>query len=235
MNADYSVVEQWMPVGYNPEIDYVEEHLNWIAQHKNFRSTTYNNPYLDVMRSVYKHSKQSKNLLAFKFFLDDDYCLSRTADVAQAIHELNKVKINDDGSSNWAFITVGWNEQTVTPVKMQTVSQRIACFKYFSECNYVLEKHRENGEHHHTHFLVRLSAKYSASKLAQDIYKIKGIRDICLKSSFIDIKAPWNKKSQCQPYEVYYDYIRGIKKEAKMQYVKLDRMWRQENSFKDLY
>jgi len=235
MNADYSVVEQWMPVGYDPEIDWVEEHLNWISEHKNFRVGTYNHTYFEVMKSVYKHSKQSKNLLAFKFYLDDDKCLSKTSDVAQIIHKLNQAQINGDDTSNWAFITVGWNEQTVTPLKMAKVSENISKFKYFSECNYVLEKHRENGEHHHTHFLVRLSAKYSASKLAQDIYKIKGIRDICLKSSFIDIKAPWNKKSQCQPHSVYYDYIRGIKKEAKMKFVELDRTWRQQNSFKDLY
>jgi len=229
----------YMPPGYNPEIDYVEAHLTWITMHRNFRSTTYHNPYLDVMKQVYHSSHTSqievKNLLAFKLFLDDDLCLSKTEDVAQTIHDLNQNKINYDVQSNWAFITVGWNEQTVTPYKMATVSANISKFKHFSECNYVLEKHRENGVHHHTHFLVKLSARYSASKLAQDIYKIKGIREICLKSTFIDIKALWNKKSLCQPYAIYEDYIRGIKKAAKMPYVEQDRIWRKDNAFKDLY
>lgn len=235
MNADYSVVEQWMPVDYDPEVDWIEAHLNWIAKHSNFRATSYKHSYLEVMREVYQHSKQSKNLLAFKFYLDDKKCLKKTDAAEQLIDKLVQDQISGDDTSNWAFITVGWNEQTVTPAKMAKVSENISKFKYFSECNYVLEKHRENGLHHHTHFLVRLTAKYSASKLAQDIYKIKGIRDICLKASFIDIKAPWNKKSMCQPHGIYYDYVRGIKKSSKMPYVALDQVWRKENSFKDLY
>lgn len=149
------------------------------------------------------------------------------------VQQLTRVQPGAD--ENWAFITIGWNEQTVTPRSMLDVSKRVAELKYFSECKFVLEKHRENGIHHHTHFLVRFNEKYFKSKLIGWMYQVRGLRAICLGKNFIDIKGPLDKKKPYQSYELYNDYVSGIKTEEKNKYIEKDRIWRQQNNIEDIY
>lgn len=154
--------------------------------------------------------------------------------IAQDIKKLNVLSPDE----NWAFITIGWNEQTITPQSMLTVSQRIAELKYFNSVQFVLEKHRENGIHHHTHFLVKLNdsdQKIFKSKLIDWLYQTRGMRAICLGKNFIDILGPLNKKKPHGTLDEYEKYIRGEKKEEKLKYVELDKIWRKKNNFRDIY
>lgn len=133
----------------------------------------------------------------------------------------------------WAFITVGWNEQTVTPKKMLSASLKIQKFKYFSYCDFVMEKYRENGIHHHTHFLVKFTEKESPSKIIGWLFSAE-IKEICLGKNFIDYLGPQSKKHH-EDWDVYYNYVRGVKKEAKLTYVAQDAVWRGECGFQELY
>lgn len=153
-------------------------------------------------------------------------------DQMDMFENLNK-KNNDDFL--WAFITVGWNEQTVTPKKMLSASLKIQKLKYFSSCEFVLEKYRENGVHHHTHFLVKFNEKFPPSKVIGWIFTTSGVKDICRESNFIDYLGPQKPKKHYEPFEVYYQYIRGNKKAAKLPYVESDKVWRSENDLEDLY
>ena len=134
----------------------------------------------------------------------------------------------------YAFITIGWNEQTVTPAKMLRVSQNVMALKYFKTVYMVLEKHRENGVHHHTHFLVTFEEKFPVSKILNWIYTTKGVKDICLGKNFIDYLGPQQKKPY-QTYELYKDYVHGVKQEAKQQYITKDREWRKQNEINEIY
>lgn len=156
---------------------------------------------------------------------------SLSLEIAQDIKKLNMVGPED----NWAFITIGWNEQEVTPILMQKASANIASLKYFSSVQYVLEKHRENGIHHHTHFLVKFNEKLFKSKLIDWLYQTKGVKVICLGKNFIDIKGPLNKKKPYQTLELYENYVNGIKQEDKKKYIELDKKWRKTNNFLDIY
>lgn len=226
--------------------DYVNSHLEWLVrQPSNFRSHEYKEQthyqYCQWLYGLIEQNGNKKKSLhgydglqwtAFLNFWEDKWLKKNSSDVGD---QIDKAMSTGNAEDNWAFITIGFNEQTVTVDKMVKVSDAVAHFRGFSNCDYVLEKHRENGIHHHTHFLVKLNQKWSPSKLAQDLFKIRGIRDIVLKKEFIDIKAPWNKKSICQPFDTYYGYVRGIKKSDKLQYVEKDEKWRNEHKIDHLF
>jgi len=170
-------------------------------------------------------------------YYKDDLLLSQGLDKnSLAISsDIKALKLSLNTQPLYAFITVGWNEQTVTPKSMLTASQNILNLKYFSTAIMVLEKYRENGIHHHTHFLVEFTEKYHVSKLLGWIFQTKGVKAICLKQNFIDYLGPQNGKKPYQTYQVYLDYINGKKKEAKLKYVELDKIFRAENNIKDIY
>jgi len=153
-------------------------------------------------------------------------------DQIELFDNLNKKNTED---FLWAFITVGWNEQTVTPKLMLQASLKIQKLKYFNYCDFVLEKHRENGVHHHTHFLVKFNEKFPPSKIIGWIFTTDGVKKICREANFIDYLGPQKPKKHFEPYEVYFDYVRGRKKAAKLPYVESDRVWRGENKIEDLY
>jgi hypothetical protein len=135
----------------------------------------------------------------------------------------------------WAFITIGWNEQAVTPKKMLAASLKISKLKYFNYCDFVLEKHRNNGIHHHTHFLVKFTEKFPPSKIIGWIYKSSGIAEICSDQNFIDYIGPQKAKKGFQSWDVYYEYVRGNKKADKLSFVHLDSLWREKEGLSHLY
>lgn len=227
----------FIPEGYDSSLDYRVAHLEWITRHPHFRATDYNIPYLRVMALFYEErsSVTLHNLMAFKFYYIDKEFLKKQSTIEQTIDSLIALESDKQTSENWAFVTIGFNEQTITVPDMVAVSHNVSKFKHFSSCKYVLEKFRTNGIHHHTHFLVDLDCKYTPSKLAQDLFKVKGIKKICLSASFIDVKMLSNKKNKAQPRLVYEDYLDGIKTESKMECVYKDRFWRKQNSIDDAY
>jgi len=203
---------------------------------------TYSN--LEIMKFMYANTimKIRDGTLdylprVYEDYYKDDLLLSQGLDKnSLAIaSDIKALKLSLNTQPLYAFITVGWNEQTVTPKNMLSASQNILNLKYFSTAQMVLEKHRENGIHHHTHFLVEFSEKFHISKLLGWIFQTRGVKAICLKQNFIDYLGPQNGKKPYQTFEVYSGYIRGIKKEAKLKYVALDKIWRAENKIEDIY
>lgn len=179
---------------------------------------------------------ESPNHFWYKWHCNNLFIEYKKVTFKDEYNTFTKMNIDQfDDENNWAFITIGFNEQTITDKQMMDVSQRVSELKYFSSCEYVLEKHRENGIHHHTHFLVKFHQKTYRSKLIDWIYQIKGMKNICLQKTFIDILGPINPKKQSQPFQVYYEYIRGNKREEKLKYVAMDDSWREKSGIKKLY
>jgi len=73
---------------------------------------------------------------------------------------------------------------------------------------------------------VEFGEKYPVSKVVGWIHQNRGVKELCLNKSFIDYLGPQNGKKPYQTYELYFNYINGIKKEAKLKYVELDKVWR---------
>ena len=168
-----------------------------------------------------------------------DFCLNLKRNLTKTtlsdmLLEFNK--INSNGSQPlYAMITIGWNEQTVTPQKMLIASQNILNLKYFKTAYMVLEKHRENGIHHHTHYLVEFGEKYPVSKVLGWIHQTRGVKELCLNKNFIDYLGPQNGKKPYQPYLSYVKYLNGDKQEKKLKYCALDKKWRTDNGILDIY
>lgn len=230
-------------------MDVVEEkfslHCAWIRQHPNYACPATGRKgeeYIELLKELYNvfrrsYQKYGHTRLLDMYLKDDIKRQAKQDAISIKLQEIEKNVMTDvvnDESRLWAFITVGFNEQTITPVKMANVSKKIANLKYFKECYYVLEKHRSNGIHHHTHFLVKLCKKEYPTKLIGWIFGVAGMKDVCLKKEFIDVLGPINSKKVYQPFDTYYNYIRGIKKEEKMPFVEMDRKWRDENKIDDL-
>jgi len=222
-----------------------DKHLKLLEDHRSIGERihiSYSN--LEIMKSYYTDTVsriQSGNLNYVPRILEDiykdDLLKSQKLDkISLALSsDIKALKLLQNDQPLYAFITVGWNEQTVTPKNMLAASQNILNLKYFSTASMVLEKHRENGIHHHTHFLVEFTEKFHISKLLGWIFQTKGVKAICLKQNFIDYLGPQNGKKLYQTYEVYSGYIRGVKKEAKLKYVALDKIWRAEHKIEDIY
>lgn len=217
-------------------------HQQWLTQHPHYNPCKFkDSKYSDVVNELYLGYKRVLSSGNTKMALGlADYLLrhdireyKKIDKVSLHLQELEKklvAEVDSSDESLWAFITVGFNEQTITPKKMADVSDRISKLKYFKSCYYVLERHRENGIHHHTHFLVQFFKKEYKSKLIDWIYQTKGLKEVCLGKNFIDIKGPLNGKHHYQTYDLYLQYINGNKKEDKLKYVELDRKWRLDNN-----
>lgn len=196
----------------------------------------------DIMKVLYEESfsrlQDGKNpyIKIMKDYYRDDLMKSQGLDkVSLAIQgDLLALKLSLEDQHHYAFITVGWNEQTITPKKMLSVSTNILNLKYFKSASMVLEKHRENGIHHHTHYLVEFVEKYPMSKVIGWIYQTKGVKELCLNKSFIDYLGPQNRKKPYQTFELYSQYLIGNKKEAKLKYIRMDDLWRNENNIPHL-
>ena len=135
--------------------------------------------------------------------------------------------LNND-SFKWFFITIGYDDENITVDKIRKYSARVATSNYFIDCEYVNEKFRKNdkGEiyiHHHTHFLVKCDLP--KSRVIDRIFAT--VKDVVKSKNFIDIKSP---KDHCGTYDDKLRYVRGDKREEKMECVRLDRNWRIDNN-----
>lgn len=222
-----------------------DKHLLLLSNHKRIGDRiNVSLTNLEIMKSLYTRFITKIKMEQVDYYpriLDDmykdDLLNSQGLDVISLALSLDikAIRSLQNTQPMYAFITVGWNEQTVTAKNMLMASQNILNLKYFSTAYMVLEKHRENGIHHHTHYLVEFLEKFHVSKLLGWIYQTKGVKAICLKQNFIDYLGPQNDKKPYQTYQVYFGYINGNKQESKLRYVADDKKWRLENNIKDLY
>jgi len=223
---------------YDPSVDYAKLNLEYELK---YGVETLTSLIVDKETIISIHELQQKmrngsghhnsDYLDFCCNLKRNYTKTTLSDML-----LQFMKVNSSGNQPlYAMITVGWNEQTITAQKMLNVSQRILNLKYFKTAYMVLEKHRENGIHHHTHYLVEFSEKYPVSKVVGWIYQTRGVKEHCLNKAFIDYLGPQNGKKPYQPYEAYLKYINGDKQEKKLKYCALDKLWRKDNGILDIY
>ena len=122
------------------------------------------------------------------------------------------------------FVTIGFNHQTWNIPQCVGVIETIMSCDWITSGRAVFELHRSNGLHPHCHFLI--DSVLPKSKILEKIWAIKNIKKVVLNKSFIDYKI----KNQSHD-----NYIHGNKVEEKMQYVELDRIWRDKNNIKQFW
>lgn len=158
-----------------------------------------------------------------------------TKDMDRLVAKLNSPDASQD--IMYAFITLNFDDEKISmaPDKflkwLPRISYKVANKNYeenkIRTCEYIFEKHRVNGIHHHAHFLFTFHEKIAPSKMINKIWEIAEIKDFIVDKNFVDYKGP--QKAPCAPYEYYYGYIRGDKREEKLPCVALDVAWRNNN------
>lgn len=205
-------------------------HLQWIKKHPLFVCDwcfiAHNQTYYEVVNLMYlsmcEHTDNMVNVeKCINRFFHDDLLLFDSYENALA---LKKVEYNIGSKQLAYFCTIGFNHQTYTISSCVDVINTILTFPWVLSCRAIFEFHRENGEHPHCHFLINTDIQ--KSKVVEKIWATKGIKKICLKKSFIDVKLA---------LPVHSKYIMLEKQESKMAYVAKDIIWRKNNAIPEFF
>lgn len=215
-----------------------DAHLLWVKNHKEFAEQINNHTetlygYIDVLREMYFghiHWLESKGLptdvynremerMAEKQLRDD---MARFAEAQQA---LVQVALPQTEKPDW-FITLGFNHQTWDVQKCSEIINKVLSLPFIKDAEAVFELYRQNGEHPHCHFYIETINKIPKSKILEKIWAVAGIKKVILNKNFIDIKI-------AQP--IHKKYVKGEKRDEKLEYVEKDKVWRKENNIPDLF
>lgn len=209
-----------------------DAHIYWVSTHKQFIQGTYvdSNCYgitdMDVLHQMYfgdgnfpDSINREMERLAKKQLKDD---IQRFTLTQQAIAQV----LIPEQSKDDIFLTIGFNHQTWKVDVCKSVIERVMALPFVKRCEAVFELFRENGEHPHCHFYIETHNKIVKSKVLEKVWAVKDIKKVVLNKNFIDYKV-------AQP--IHKNYVKGIKREDKLQYVKLDEMWRHDNNIPDLF
>lgn len=210
-----------------------DAHIYWVTTHRQFIQGTYvamPNPYdvtdTDVLRQMYFGNgdfddcvHQQMERLA-KHNLTKD--MNRYADTQVALAQiLLPPSLKDD-----IFLTIGFNHQTWNVQACKDIIDKIMNLPFIEKCEAVFEYYRENGQHPHCHFYIVTTNKIPKSKVLEKVWAVAGIKKVVLNKNFIDFKIA---------KEQHKGYVRGVKRDDKLQYVGLDRIWREANNIPHLF
>lgn len=222
-----------MEKSFDDTNDYVNLHLQWILSNTKYAvaNSGVHNTYYDCMQCVYKdldvkkicgckviekqHSQ--RNHTAFKLLLNDILVSKRNQSVLQ---NMEKLAMEDQGSTNKYFVTIGLNHQTFN-VKDFLKSINVLFRKSFVlSAEGVFEIYRTNGEHPHVHIIMEVP-KMRPGMVVTKIFQTAGMSKIVLSRNFVDVKP-------CEEY--HYKYINGEKIEEKMECCEKDKLFREKNN-----
>jgi len=211
-------------------MDYKSLHLAWLKKRPQFIPKNHymfsGEPYFDLMEFTYRHTSCNQDH-AYEFWRAD--MLWEKAIEEEMKKLMKNVYKNDPASS--IFVTIGFNHQTWSIPGCVKVIEKICSFDWIQTVRAVFELHRENGLHPHVHMLITLSSHVdpknrTKSKVIEKIWAAAGIKNVCLKKSFIDFKVA---------ADYHHKYILGEKQENKMKYVLEDIKWREKNDIPQFF
>jgi len=147
----------------------------------------------------------------------------------------------------FCFITLGFDDEKIACGVYEDHLKRLQRLCYtvshlvfergsIRKVEYVLEKHRATGIHHHAHFLFTFNSKVPPSTMINKIYAAKGVSEYVRDKNFVDYIGPQKPKgAPCGNFLVYFNYIHGNKREEKLSFVGKDREWRDKNNISHIY
>jgi len=221
-----------MDKSYVESTDYVQLHFDWILKNNRYAiaNAGVHSDYYDIMSSVYKdmavdkkcccdkisYPHSQRNHTAFKMLLTDMRLSKKSVDNLQI---LEKVAMEDQGSTNIYFITIGFNHQTFTVKAAMMAINAVFRKSFVDSAEGVFEFYRTNGEHPHIHIIMEVP-KMRPGILVTKIFQTAGMSKVVLSRNFIDVKP-------CEEY--HYKYLEGNKIEEKMECCEKDKLWREQN------
>ena len=206
--------------------NYKSLHLQWIRSHPAFVAKfshlqDQDLSHLDIMTQLYVDERVTNEIAQMFFKLDVKWFIESQKDILTFIKQQHKAE-----PMSPIFVTIGFNHQTWTPQSCVKVIQTILGLNWIGTMDAVFEYHRSNGLHPHVHMVIKPSVPLSKSKVLEKLWAVSGMKKVCLKKSFIDYKIAT---------DVHANYILGEKQQSKMEYVLLDKIWRERNGIEHLY
>lgn len=169
-------------------------------------------------------------------------------DIKQMNAAVEKMNSETPDEKIWAFITIGFDDEKIAGgqydqhiKKLDQICYTVSHLVYekgaIQNVEYVIEKHRATGIHHHAHFLFTFNNKVPPSTMINKIFAAKGVAEYVRQKNFIDYIGPqkFQKEKPHAPFETYRRYIHGDKREEKLSFVGMDRGWREHYKLKQLY
>lgn len=230
-----SPMRQWcIERGYVDNADYKSLHLNWIRSHQSFvpeisvwrpsNHAYFGNivapevTYLEVMTDVYLDERYTQEWAFYNLRRDMEHHRNNTNALEKIMIDLGK------SYEKTYFVTVGFNHQTFNPKTFIAYVETVKSFDWIKVFKAKFEIYRENGEHPHCH--MKIETALPKSKIIEKLHRAKFGKTLILKKEFIDVK----------PFCAYHEmYLEGNKKEEKMKYVELDKVYRASHGIADMY
>lgn len=171
---------------------------------------------------------------------EEEFWRKYLQEVKDHVEKLKKIRQGGDDNQPqkfYCFLTINYDDTTSVNIDvMHQIAQRVCKLQYVVMAVYCHEKFRkEQGIHHHTHFLITTTKYIPASKFIEPIFKMAIVKTYVGQKNFIDCSVSGSKKNNVHAYEDYLKYIHGDKKEEKMHYVAKDRAWRIEHDYEHYY
>lgn len=233
-------MDRWNQI--KPQYDSSTNYLLQVIQYEYDKDYKKKGKPYEYVESIFKEmtntlEKQGKdkNKYFYEWIVGYAYEEFKRKEQKSVIEQMRDNLKNINKKVKYQWITIGWNDEKISIEKMKELSNKFSKLAIFSKCKvkYVLEKHRDNGIHHHTHFLLVSESVVSFSQILQQTFRISTMSDYT-KENFVDIKQSWRTKNMA-PLETYENYLIGNKKEEKMTFVQEDDHWRASNDIMRLY
>lgn len=213
-------------------MEFARKNPRYNSDHWDWSCKNYGESLVELNRQLSTHKDSNfMNFYWFRWLVGDIIISNKVVDDLKSL----KSKIVKGGTlqDNWIFLTLNFNDtEPISANKMLHFAQEICKKSWVAKADFVLEKHRVNGIHHHFHMLIDLGEEIRKGKIIELVYKIAGLKKYCAGKQYVDVKT---KKDPRAEREVYYKYVRGDKKDEKQYYVQKDVVWRAQHSVQDLY
>lgn len=172
----------------------------------------------------------------------------RKMDIKQMNAKIEKLNSVIPDENIWCFVTIGFDDEKIACGSYQYHIKKLAEICYtvshlvyergaIKSIEYVIEKHRTTGIHHHAHFLFTFHTKVPPSTIINKIFAARGVSEYVRQKNFIDYIGPQktNQNKPHGPFETYCKYILGDKREEKLSFVGMDREWREQYKLQHIY
>jgi len=199
--------------------DYKNAHLAWLNETKNFMPkypADYELPYIKVMAYLY-HSKDFPQSMAKIMYDADQAWYYQSKEIAKEVRkEILKTTLV---SSDYYFVSIGFNHMTWNAKDCIKAIQKILAQNWIIQGKAQFEYYREGGTHPHCHFFIETKDK--KNEIIRQIFKGGYMKKLIIGKNSIDVKEGTDYRNE---------YINLFKKEDKIELIKKDIIWRQENN-----
>lgn len=216
---------------YDPNIDYKSIHLEWIKAHKNFKPkggliiSSYTgrylyNTYYEQMEALYKDCYKSHKS-GYILLKDDVNHMKCDDNIDEKVELLLGIS-----STEKYFLTFNFSDDNFEIERIMPAFSRLMDKSYIVKLEAVFEYFGSKSNHPHIHMIVEVKGKDKTFGRFKKLIRQTQLYKLLSADNFFDIKKFGSH---------HEDYVDGNKKDAKMENVEKDKIWRQQYKLDDIY